>query len=96
MVEILIIIAVLSLMMYLEGAAITAVLVSFLKPSKLILVSCILFWPIALPFLAYKAYEKVYPVIQQFQQNPILQAFIKPNVMQNALLDPEGGQLQDS
>jgi len=75
--------------MYAEGAIVTAIFAFFLRPSKLLLTSCILLWPIALPFLAYKAYKKLRPIIIQFQENPILRTLI-PTLTPTTLPNTEG------
>jgi len=58
--------------MYLEGLIIASFAGAMSQTSKVMWPLLLIFWPIALPILAYKTYVKYQPLIQQVQENPLL------------------------
>lgn len=73
-VEILLLIA--SLVMYLEGLAVSALAASVSQASKPVFALMLVFWPVAMPILAYRTYCKYRPLIQQLHENPLLRSMM--------------------
>jgi hypothetical protein len=58
------------------------------QPSKWAWPLLLIFWPFALPILAYKTYAKYRPIIQQVQENPLLGSLLGFNAPQaNPLME---------
>ena len=58
--------------MYLEGLIIASFAGAMSQTSKVMWPLLLLFWPLALPILAYRTYIKYQPMIQQIQENPLI------------------------
>jgi hypothetical protein len=77
-----------SIIMYLEGLIIASFVGAMSQPSKWAWPLLLIFWPIALPILAYKTYAKYRPIIQQVQENPLLGSLLGFNTPQaNPLME---------
>lgn len=66
------ILLILCILMYLEGLVIAAFAGAMSQTSKIVWPLLLIFWPIALPILAYRTYAKYRPIIQQIQENPLI------------------------
>ena len=73
-VEILVLIV--SLAMYFEGLIVAALAASVSQVSKPVFALMLIFWPIAMPVLAYRTYCKYRPLIQQLHENPLLRSMM--------------------
>jgi len=71
--------------MYLEGLVVASFAGAMSQTSKVMWPLLLIFWPIALPILAYKTYVKYQPVIQQIQENPLMGSLLGLN----RTMDPE-------
>lgn len=76
------ILLILSGVMYLEGLVIAAFAGAMSQPSKFVWPLLLIFWPVALPLMAYKTYRKYKPVIQQVMENPLLGSLMGFNAPQ--------------
>jgi len=72
--------------MYLEGALISTISGMMLRSPKGVLALMIVFWPLALPYLMFRAYKAFQPIIAQVQMLEQLQS-----TFQNPLV----GELMD-
>lgn len=70
-----------------------------LKPPQWALILMVVFWPIALPYMAFRAYKVAQPLIEQFQQlqqlqsNPFMGALMGNTTMEDLIKDQTGQNL---
>lgn len=76
------ILLIISIAIYCEGLVIASFAGAMSQPPKWVWPFLLLFWPIALPLMAYRTYSKYQPMIQQIMQNPLLGSLMGFNTPQ--------------
>lgn len=72
--------------MYLEGGAITALVSTLMRLPRTMSFFVALLWPLALPYLTFKAVKALQPIIEQVNQlkalqaNPFMEAMMAGNI----------------
>jgi hypothetical protein len=85
-----------SVLMFLEGAAFSAVIGLATKQSKWALPFLALLWPVALPALGIKTYIKYAPLLIQLRNNPMFSMMlgnVGPGLPQQTQQTPDLGAL---